>query len=252
MIAQGTNAQGLGLIDEDPASLASFARPIASRGTRPPMADLSAGFPAVGNQGRSQTCVAWAVAYAATSFFHRRARGGTTAFSPSFLYNLVHDGNAATCERPTKTGQALTTAATVGAVPYGEFAFDPSDCRRLPTSGELARAANFRIPGFAAFAGDDVATLQSQLAGGTPVIISMKIASGFKAWRSSQVFDGPDDGQRDGHAMVATGYDRDRRAIRLLNSWGTGWGDGGSAWVSERYFRERAGTASFVILEKAP
>jgi hypothetical protein len=39
-----------------------------------------------------------------------------------------------------------------------------------------------------------------------------------------------------GHAMCAVGYDDDRGAIRLLNSWSTDWGDRGYCWVSYELF----------------
>lgn len=35
-----------------------------------------------------------------------------------------------------------------------------------------------------------------------------------------------------GHCLLALGYDP-KQGIRLQNSWGTGWGDNGLAWISE-------------------
>ena len=38
-----------------------------------------------------------------------------------------------------------------------------------------------------------------------------------------------------GHAFLLTGYSTQRRAWRLRNSWGTGWGDQGDAWLPWDY-----------------
>lgn len=34
-----------------------------------------------------------------------------------------------------------------------------------------------------------------------------------------------------GHAYLVTGYNANARAYRVTNSWGTGWGDNGKAWI---------------------
>lgn len=35
-----------------------------------------------------------------------------------------------------------------------------------------------------------------------------------------------------GHAWTIIGANRSRKAVRMMNSWGRGWGQGGRAWVS--------------------
>lgn len=35
-----------------------------------------------------------------------------------------------------------------------------------------------------------------------------------------------------GHAYLLIGADRDKKAVRILNSWGRGWSDNGRAWLS--------------------
>lgn len=51
-----------------------------------------------------------------------------------------------------------------------------------------------------------------------------------------------DGGPAGGHAILATGYHRTRKRVRLKNSWGRGWGTGGHAWLGvddlERLIRE--------------
>lgn len=50
-----------------------------------------------------------------------------------------------------------------------------------------------------------------------------------------------------GHAMVACGFDRSGERIRMLSSWGAGWGDGGFAWTAAEWFAY-AGTSDIWVL----
>ena len=51
-----------------------------------------------------------------------------------------------------------------------------------------------------------------------------------------------------GHAVVAVGYDDAKvingvaGAIKIRNSWGTGWGAAGYGWLPYRYFTNRLAT----------
>jgi hypothetical protein len=43
--------------------------------------------------------------------------------------------------------------------------------------------------------------------------------------------------EKGGHAMLVVGYDDSKKAFKLLNSWGTNWGDHGYTWVDYEFFR---------------
>ncbi|MCL2102000.1 MAG: hypothetical protein FWH22_09850, partial [Fibromonadales bacterium] len=48
------------------------------------------------------------------------------------------------------------------------------------------------------------------------------------------------------HAMVLVGYDDSKNAFRVLNSWGTSWGDRGSIWIDYDFFLNNFCFAAFV------
>lgn len=59
----------------------------------------------------------------------------------------------------------------------------------------------------------------------------------------------PRDSLSGGHAVLAVGYDdhhqcpnADEGALRIRNSWGTGWGDHGYGWLPYKYVREGLAT----------
>lgn len=54
-------------------------------------------------------------------------------------------------------------------------------------------------------------------------------------------FPGPGETVKGGHAVVAIGYDDGRKigkekgALKIRNSWGPGWGEGGYGWLPYRF-----------------
>jgi hypothetical protein len=66
----------------------------------------------------------------------------------------------------------------------------------------------------------------------TPVIIVAKVGDPFLQLRGATVYSTHNPDQGSAHCMMVIGYDDNRRAIKLFNSWGTSWGDGGYGWVS--------------------
>ena len=241
-------ASAQGLDPEDALALASFPLAPLERGIRNDRHVMLEGIPRPGNQWRTSTCVAWAVAYAAGSYFHRhRNEPLTTVLSPAFSY-AVGNGDAR-CLATSRVSRMLDMLRDVGGLPMSEYAYDPGWCGRTPTAAELQRAAAFRIPGWAAVPSHDVTASKSQIASGRVVIFSMGVGPAFAAHSGPSVFDtletGPD---IYGHAMVALGFDDERQAFRIQNSVGTGWGDNGQAWLSYHVWQDTVITA-YVITD---
>ena len=241
-------AAAQGLEPEDASALAGFPQAPLDRGIVVSQRMMLQGVPRPGNQWRTSTCVGWAVAYAAGSYFHRaRLNGPSAALSPAFAYAL---GNGdARCLAGSRISRVLDALRDVGALPISEYAYDPGWCGRVPTDAERRRAAAFRIPGWAVVPALNPAAAKAQLAAGRVVIFSMGVGPAFDAHRGKEVFDTLETAADVyGHAMVAVGFDDAMQAFRIQNSAGTGWGDDGQAWLSYRVWRERAATA-YVITD---
>jgi len=101
----------------------------------------------------------------------------------------------------------------------------------------------------------DVEELQAALASGADLWIAMKI-DGSK-WSNGKMksFVIPDWTQNEisgGHAIAMSGYRENaqgKREYLIHNSWGTSWGDGGYAWVSENMVKTMMHYAFRVKLE---
>lgn len=243
-------AAAQGFEPEDPVMLSSFQQVPVDRGIIARQQVMLEGVPGPGNQWRTSTCVAWAVAYAAGSYFHRTRLGRVNgALSPAFAYAL---GNGdARCLAASRVSRMLDVLRDIGGLPLSDYAYDPGWCGRIPTEAERRRAATFRIPGWALVPGLDPVAAKAQILEGRVVIFSMGVGPAFDGHRGKQVFDVLEPAADVfGHAMVAVGFDDKMQAFRIQNSAGTGWGDGGQAWLSYRVWRERAVTA-YVITDGA-
>lgn len=82
----------------------------------------------------------------------------------------------------------------------------------------------------------DVASVLDALTQNKPVVAGWSLDASFYDYRPGTVYDitGPSIGR---HAMLVYGYESSgfEWKFKVLNSWGTGWGDGGRCVISERF-----------------
>ena len=177
-----------GLEPEDPTTFASAQQAPGNRGIVVRQRVMLDGVPRPGNQWRRVKCVAWAVAYAAGSYYHRaRLTGANAELSPAFAYAL---GNGdARCLASSRISKMLDVLRDVGGIPLSDYAYDPGWCGRVPTEAERRRAAAFRIPGWAVVPGLDPTAAKAQLVAGRVVIFSMGVGPAFSDHRGKKVFD---------------------------------------------------------------
>lgn len=222
-----------------PKSELSSHAAVRSKSKSTARVDLSRDFPQPGNQGSQSSCVGWAVAYAVKSYQEKKERDWQlgkrdTTFSPAFLYNQIAAGRGC-----PGNGSLLTDAFDVlihqGVATLKKFPYNEKRCSPPPSSIKK-QASPYRIHSFRRLGTQDVVwDIKHHLNIEVPVIIGMLITDTFMKLKAGDIFD---EGQArrgkvvGGHAMTIVGYDDRKQAFKLMNSWGTGWGDGGFGWVS--------------------
>lgn len=202
----------------------------------PASIDLTDQFPPIGQQGQLGTCVAWAVGYNTKSYLDGLARNlsqsqllaPTNQYSPTDLFFSI-DPSRRSCNGGTFFDDAFNVLInrgvnTLANVPYDE------QCRTNSPGSASSASAN-RIKNFRRIQGS-VDEIKEYLAQGIPVVIGAMVNRQFQQWTGGGVLNHLTyTGDEGGHAMVIAGYDDSRAAFRIVNSWGSGWGDGGYAWV---------------------
>jgi hypothetical protein len=216
--------------------------------------------PIPGSQGQVATCTGWAVAYGMlttqqnlkmkiTNPTHRTAR----AMDPHFIYSLIKDMNDRWCQDGTYMIDAMDVLEEYGCKP--RFQEPVLACNTKPSYDKytLAIAAPYQISRYYALNmdADPINALKEALNAEHIVAVGMSLTNSFLTgssinyglWapNSSEKFIGD-------HAMCVVGYDDNKYggSFEILNSYGTGYGDGGYVWVKYADFKKYMNQA-FII-----
>jgi len=200
--------------------------------------DLSARVGPVRDQGRRPTCIAFAA-----SDLHAAARTSVyDALSAEYLF--YHARKRATQFDPTRGAtlpQIRESVALDGqplehAWPY--LSQLPADLTQYVAPSGISpifkRTSELLSTSYDA--------LDTELRGGRPVMIVFEATENFMfAQRDVPIAVRAGDKPTALHAVVAValGNDGTGRCVKVKNSWGSGWADGGYAWVREDYIAKQ-------------
>lgn len=215
-------------------------------------ADLSGYFPPIGDQNPYGTCVSWAVGYygkTATSAI-KNGWSGQQLQQPSFqaspkdLFFAIPNSRKGLDCNGTNFVTALETlqqrgVASMQTVPYTDLNFNCSQGRLQ--SSWTSEAGQNRIDYWRRI-DPNVSSIKQNIDNNVPVVFGAALPENFPYINSSSVLTAGSAGLqgRDAlHAMAIVGYDDSRGpngAFRVINSWGTFWGDNGFVWIDYNYF----------------
>lgn len=219
---------------------------ISHRGL-PSKVDISKDMPPVMNQGRQNSCVAFSTGYYTKSYYEYKENKwkydppmlggqGEHVFSPAYIYNQINGGR----DQGSYFHDALNLVISKGIPPWKYMPYKETDYLSQPPTSAHEVAQKFRAKSFKRIPFDNLEAIKSELAKGNPVIFGMVIDDNFYNL-GADVYDTPGGKQYGGHAMTLVGYDNNKRspkgdigAFKVINSWGTRWGDKGFGWISYR------------------
>ena len=204
--------------------------------------------PYPGNQGQYGTCVAYASAYGLRTIMLAKDLGITdkytitqNALSPSFVYSIIKREDDLNCSKGANPKYGMEALKVAGAPSLKSL---PYQCNPSISEAVQLEAIDYRIRDYQTLFffdspdyGVKTNATKKALTEGYPVLLGMKLPpSFFKAttvWRSLSTEKNAIASQHGYHAMVVIGYDDNYEggAFRVMNSWGTQWGDGGFIWV---------------------
>lgn len=209
-------------------------------------------FPPMGNQGSYGTCVAWAAGYNAKTAINgiennygpSQLASASNQASPKDLFISIADSDKNADCKGTGFTQALQAmqdrgVASLAAVPYTDL----GNCSQSNQDPSWAQdAANHKIKYWRKIDGSHSA-IKKNLSQNVPVVFGARLADNFMAHNTDDVITSATSydnvGMHAYHAMVIAGYDDNKGpngAYRIINSWGTGWGSSGYAWIDYNFF----------------
>ena len=202
--------------------------------------DLSKWFPPPGDQGSQSSCVGWALAYGIKSYqeaveLQRPPTEPEHMFSPSFIYNQINEWG---CYGGSSILQALNLMKRSGVATLESFPYDEDDCEEIPSDGVKGDAKQYTISGWKRVEYRSEGAMKTLLVNGQPVVVGMMTDDWFYKLDEGEVYRVSSRRSNGGHALVVVGYDDRRGAYKVLNSWGTGWGDNGYGWIAYDLFAD--------------
>lgn len=207
------------------------------RNTFPRKSSLIKYAPPVKSQSPWGTCVGYSAAYCAMSIAHKLKTGNSDYFSPYCLYNRMKDEPGNECNIGLVVSSALNKLKNDGASRWNNY---ENICKSDYTYGSYPDKIIDYDP-----VTISVRDFKNAISNHQPVVIAMRIfknkysnnsvtslnnsyinENGFWTYNPSS-----DDKVVSGHAMCVIGYDDDKQAFLVQNSWGTGWGKNGRFWL---------------------
>lgn len=224
--------------------------------TLPPTTNLPSSYalnmPPVGVQGSEFSCAVFAIGYAARSAEQLYKTGassysyGSNIFSPEYLYNQTKFSSD--CGSGTSIVTALEFLKTNGICTWQSMPYSYTNgCSLMPTGTQSAEAANYRIASYSKIISSDKTAIKTMVANNHPVIITSNIDQAFMNAQPGFVWRSYATSPSISHAMVICGYDDARNAYKVMNSWGTGWGDAGYSWIDYDFFPQASFYYSYAI-----
>ncbi len=208
--------------------------------------------PPVGAQGGEGSCAAFAIGYAARSAEYYYRSGATSysyatnIFSPEFLYNQTKF--SIDCGSGTSMQIALDLIIAKGISTFQSMPYSSSNgCSLMPTTTQLSEASKYTISGYSKIINTDKAAIKSMISQKHPVIVNVIADDSFINAKTGFIWKTYSGSGSLPHCIVICGYDDSKNAYKVMNSWGTAWGDGGFSWIDYDFMPVKAGYYCYVI-----
>ena len=249
--AQAVRSQGTG-------AGAAAARAMAAS----PVVDLRPFCSPIVDQGQLGSCTANAAA-GLVEYFEKRAFGSFIPASRLFIYKATRDLLGMTGDTGAYLRSTMGALALFGAPPEQYLPYDVSKFDVEPSAFCYAFGANFqalqyfRLDPSPLTGAQVLQNIKTSLDGGFPSMFGFPVYDEYMNIPANGLVGYPSANSRlyGGHANDAVGYDDnlmigpDQGALLVRNSWGTGWGLNGYAWLSYKYVTEQLAVDWWSIVE---
>jgi len=220
----------------------------------PDAVDLRPHFPPVYDQRHLNACSANALAAALRFDELREERRALPEPSRLFIYfNERKLAGVVDHDAPVSLRDGYRTLATFGACPEAMWPYDPRRFRRPPAPA-CYRAGLRRVAIEYYRIRRTISHLRACLASGFPFVFGLAVHKSMFGHRVRRTGLIPVPGVRDryigGHAVVAVGYQHDKRLFVIRNSWGSTWGDGGYGYLPYAFMKSPALAWDFWTLRR--
>lgn len=201
---------------------------VPRQGLRPTKIDLRNLTAPVYDQGELGACTAFAIGKGMRELMQRKNGEAQTPLSALWLYYETRVKLGTVGE---DSGGTITDGVAVleekGAAPDALWGYNIAQFKVKPAKEAYQAASEFKVDKAVQVAGlEDV---KNTLAQGNPVAFGYMVYNSFTKIGKDGVMPMPKPGEKllGGHAVLAVGYDEEKKALIVRNSWSANWGDEG-------------------------
>ncbi|MDT8911974.1 C1 family peptidase [Amycolatopsis sp. PS_44_ISF1] len=223
------------------ATAHSAALPVRNRaGAAPTSYDLTKYALSPGDQGQVGSCVTWATGYTGYGVLMNEQKISGKPMAPMFIYSQIAKGQ----DEGTNASVALPMEQKQGIDTKSDYWQGDFDYTTQPDRNERTNAAHYRISGFTELPTSGSSAkkaIENAISQGQPVAIGFNVHQSFMDLDSSSASDYsylPGDSSSDpvvgGHEVTIVAYNS--QGVKIENSWGNSWGDGGFVTVPWDFF----------------
>lgn len=243
-----SGATGMILSGGAAGTAAAAVRAPAPIPAMPPTIDLRAWCSPIEDQGTLGSCTANA-AVSLVEYFESKAFGRHIDGSRLFVYKTTRNLLSWKGDRGAYLRTAMGALVLFGVPPESYWPYEIAKFDVEPSPFVYALGQNFqslvyfRLDPSGLSPEQVLDNIKQYLSGGFPSMFGFPVYDEFMHVPANGLVAIPKRNSRlyGGHAIVAVGYDdhiqigTDKGALLIRNSWGTGWGLSGYAWLSYKY-----------------
>ena len=204
----------------------------------PASVDLRPECPPVYDQGQLGSCTANAIG-GAIEF--DQIKQGTKAFTPSRLFIYYNErAMEGTIQQDSgaQIRDGIKSVGTLGAPPETDWPYVIDRFKQRPPLPAYRDAKHDVVSSYSRVA-QDLTQMRGCLASGFPFVFGFTVYDSFESQQVADTGAVPMPGQDEqvvgGHAVVAVGYDDQKRQFIVRNSWSTDWGQNGYCLMPYEY-----------------
>jgi len=150
---------------------------------------------------------------------------------------------------------AVKAAAKYGIAPESDWIYDISKFKKRPPKSVWDEAAKKKITAYHRIIDGDLATMKNVLASGYVIGFGFVVYDNMMTQKMADEgwlhLPSKTDSVQGGHAVVIVGYDDSKRAFKIRNSWGSGWGQDGYFWMDYNYVGNTNLANDFWVIDSA-
>ncbi len=263
-LARDTSQYGLGGIVDSPLPEWIHPSPLMDRpldlDELDESCDNSAGLPPVGNQSSQNSCSGWGTGYYYLTYLQGQEFGWDLTdpehiMSPAFVYNTINGGEDA----GATPYDGFEVFERLGCGTLADMPYSASDYLSFPSEETFQEAMTYRINetfSLNIFTQTGRNALKQHLLDGNIAVIHIYVYQNFmdiEDFNNTYCIADHYGSLLGGHVVTVVGFDDEYvtadgvGAFKLVNSWGTGWGDAGFWWMSYEAIASSTMNSGFAI-----